>query len=396
MSPHIAIAGAGAAGCLCAIEIKRRRPEASVTVHEAGPKPLAKLALTGGGRCNLTNTFDGIRDLWEAYPRGYRLMKRALPHFGPRQTMQWFESAGIRLKEEDGGRIFPVSDDALQIVGVLRREMARLGIEIRCQSRISDIRTLLGSADAVVVATGGSPKAAGLSFLSPLGLRIEEPVPSLFTFRSDDAALKALTGTAAPSAILSIPGTSFRAEGPLLLTDWGFSGPATLRLFSYAARYLADQGYNSPLAVNWTGLSEQQLREELSGCASRNGQKLMKGSPAAGLPARLWEQLLLRSGLRPDIRWAELGSKGFNRLVSTLTNDACRISGRAAFKEEFVTCGGVSLEEVDPATLGARRQAGLYFAGEVLDIDAVTGGFNLQAAWTTGWICARSVSDYCK
>ena len=395
-APQISIVGAGAAGCFSAIELKRRLPEARITIHEAGPRPLAKVALTGGGRCNLTNTFENIQDLREAYPRGHQLMKRALRQFGPDETRRWFEEAGIALKTEAGGRVFPCSDDALEIVRTLEREMAHLGVRIRCKSRVEDIRPLLQESDAVIVTTGGSPQASGLSFLSALELQIEAPVPSLFTFRAGEAGIKALMGTVAPRTLLSLPGTGFRANGPLLLTDWGFSGPATLKLSSYAARHLAEKAYRSPLAVNWTGANEQSVRQVLGEAAAGNGRKILANTPLFQLPGRLWEFLLQRSGLRPDLRWAELGSKGLNRLVSTLTNDPYGITGRAAFKEEFVTCGGVALGNLDPATLASKQHPGLYFAGEVLDIDAVTGGFNLQAAWTTGWICARSVADYLK
>ena len=388
------IIGAGAAGCLAAIELKRRSPETEITVLEAGPKPLAKLALTGGGRCNLTNTFARINDLREVYPRGFRLMKGALKEFGREDTMRWFEAEGIRLTEEDGGRIFPASGDAMQVVRALLRRMEREGIRIRCDSRVGDIRPVLDSSDAVIVATGGSPRRSGLDFLSSLSLEIEEPVPSLFTLKTDDSALKALMGTVAPDASLSIPGTAFRAAAPLLLTDWGFGGPATLKLSSYAARYLSECGYRASLSVNWTGTGEQVLRESIGILAASNARKMAANTPLPGLPARLWEHLLIRSGLRTDIRWAELGGKGLNRLISTLTNDCYRITGRAAFKEEFVTCGGVSLRELDPSTLAVRKQPGLFMAGEALDIDAVTGGFNLQAAWTTGWICARSAAIY--
>ena len=395
-SQKAVVIGAGAAGCLAAVELKRRLPKVEVVLLEAGPKPLTKVALTGGGRCNLTNTFAGVRDLREVYPRGHQLMKRALHAFGPSETMRWFEAAGVRLVEEDGGRIFPASGDAMEIVRTLRREMERAGVELHCNARVTDITPILASSDAVIVTTGGSPKSSGLDFLAPLDLEIEPPVPSLFTLKTDDAGLKALMGTVVPSAIVSIPGTSFKAAAPLLLTDWGFGGPATLKLSSYAARHLAGCDYRSTLSVNWTGGSEQTTRETLASLSATGPQKMAANTPYPGLPARLWAFLLERSGLRHDLRWAELGAKGLNRLVSTLTNDPYPVTGRAAFKEEFVTCGGVSLSAIQTATLEARSHPGLYFAGEVLDIDAVTGGFNLQAAWTTGWNCARSASEYLK
>ena len=389
---HFSIIGAGAAGCLATVELKRRRPDADVTVYEAGPAPMRKLALTGGGRCNLTNTFDGVADLRKVYPRGAQLMKGALKQFGPQETMRWFEAEGVRLTEEDGGRIFPASGDAMQVVRCLKRAMERTGVRTVCNGRITDIRPLMAAADAVIVTTGGSPKRSGLDFLAPLDLPVAEPVPSLFTLRVAHPGLKALSGTVVPDAALSLPGTPFRAEGPLLLTDWGVSGPATLRLSSYAARHLAGCGCRTPLTIRWTGGNEQRLRTELAALAAANPQKMAANAPLPGLPSRLWAFLLERSGLREGIRWAEIGSKGLNRLVSTLTNDVYDCTGRAAFKEEFVTCGGVDLSAIHLPTLEAKAYPGLYFAGEVLDVDAVTGGFNLQAAWSTGWICARSAA----
>ena len=404
----VAIIGAGAAGCLSAIELKRRSPGTEVTVLEASGRPLAKVALTGGGRCNLTNTFAIVRDLREVYPRGARLMKGALRAFSPADTRHWFEALGVDLKEEAGGRIFPCSDDATQIVRTLEREMRRSGVKVLCHSRVTAIQdlstgyeiTIEGAlalhADAVIVATGGSPKSAGLSFLGPLGLAIEPPVPSLFTLKTNDPGIKALMGTVAPDAILSLAGTPFRAVAPLLLTDWGFGGPATLKLSSYAARHLADSSYRATLLVNWTGRNEQAIHESLAKLATHNAQKMVVNTPLPGLPARLWTYLLERSALRADLRWAEMGSKGLNRLVSTLTRDPYPITGRAAFKEEFVTCGGVALQNLNASTLEAKAHPGLFLSGEVLDIDAVTGGFNLQAAWTTGWICARSAAEFLK
>lgn len=407
--PKLAVIGAGAAGCLGAIELKRQCPDVDVSVLEAGSKPLAKLALTGGGRCNLTNTFEGVGDLREVYPRGFRLMKGALHHFSPADTRRWFEAEGIRLVEEDGGRIFPASGDAMQIVRCLLRAMDREGIRIRCRHRVTSIRPLqepsgfevsydsnagtgMESFDAVLIATGGSPKRSGLDFTAPLGLKIEEPVPSLFTLKIEDAGLRALMGISVPDAILSLPGTRFKACAPLLLTDWGIGGPATLRLSSYAARYLTEAQYRVPIAINWTGDNEEQVRSCLTRTALQHKDKLVLNACPFPLPGRLWAHILSRSGARQDLRWAEMGSKGMNRLVSTLTNDTYSTAGRAAFKEEFVTCGGISLDEVDSGILGAKRHPGLFLAGEALDIDAVTGGFNLQAAWTTGWICARSAA----
>ena len=439
---RIAVIGAGAAGCFCTAELRRLRPEFRVDVYEAGPKPLAKVAVTGGGRCNLTNSFAGIRNLAEAYPRGDRLMKRLLKQFSHEDAWRWFESAGVPLILQEDHCVFPQSQDAMDIVRALLRRME--GANLRLRTPVQSIRfmqtpdqvggddsVMSGSLDhvmpgpvshvmpspvshvmpgpashvipgltrnllvdgelydAVVVTTGGAPK--GLPMLDGLELEWVPTVPSLFTFTVQDAGLRSLMGLVVDAAV-SIPGTAFKAEGPLLMTDWGLSGPAVLKLSSYAARFLHEAGYKAPLAVNWLAGNEAETRELLQETAAGNPRKQVSNTPLAGLQARLWNHLIQRAGLRPDIRWAEVGSKGLNRLVATLTQDAYEIAGKTKFREEFVTCGGVALSNLDPATLACKRHPGLYFAGEVLDIDAITGGFNLQAAWTTGAVVARSIA----
>ena len=400
---RIAIIGAGAAGCFCAAELKRLRADLRVDVYESGPKPLAKVAITGGGRCNLTNSFEGIRSLSEVYPRGERLMKRLLHVFSQEDTWRWFESAGVPLVLQDDHCVFPQSQDAMDIVHalLLRMDGANLLLRTPVSSVIpgsnpsvipGSTRNLLvdGEAyDAVVVTTGGAPK--GLPLLDGLDLEWVPTVPSLFTFTIQDDGLRSLMGLVADASV-SIPGTAFKADGPLLITDWGLSGPAVLKLSSYAARYLHEAGYKAPLVVNWLALNEAETRNLLQETAAGNPRKQVSNTPPAGLQARLWNHLILRAGLRPDIRWAELGAKGLNRLVATLAQDPYEIAGKTKFREEFVTCGGVALSNLDPTTLESKRHPGLYFAGEVLDIDAITGGFNLQAAWTTGAVVARSIA----
>ena len=413
---RIAVIGAGAAGCFCTAELRRLRPDFRVDVYEAGPKPLAKVAITGGGRCNLTNSFDGIRSLAEAYPRGDRLMKRLLKQFSQEDTWRWFESAGVPLVLQEDHCVFPQSQDAMDIVRALLRRMEGANLMLRTPvHRIEtpdqvggdgnvmpvpgDRNVMPGSTghllvdgepyDAVVVTTGGAPK--GLPMLDGLGLEWVPTVPSLFTFTIRDEGLRNLMGLVVDASV-SIPGTAFKADGPLLITDWGLSGPAVLKLSSYAARHLHEVGYLAPLSVNWLARNEAETREILQETAAANPRKQVSNTPVAELQARLWNHLIARAGLRPDIRWAELGSKGLNRLVSTLTQDSYTIAGKTKFREEFVTCGGVALTNLEPSTLESKRHPGLYFAGEVLDIDAITGGFNLQAAWTTGAAVARSIA----
>ena len=389
---RIAVIGAGAAGCFCAAELRRRLPAVKVDVYESGPKPLAKVAITGGGRCNLTNSFEGIRSIGEAYPRGERLMKRLLRVFSQEDTWRWFEAAGVPLVLQDDHCVFPRSQDAMDVVHALLRRME--GVNLLLHTPVHSIGpdlTVDGEAyDAVVVTTGGAPK--GLPLLEGLGLEWIPTVPSLFTFTVRDEGLRALMGLVV-EATVSLPGTPFKADGPLLITDWGLSGPAVLKLSSYAARHLHDAGYQAPLSVNWLSLSESETCSLLEELSAANPRKQVSNTPPAGLQARLWNYLTVKAGLRPDIRWAELGSKGLNKLVNTLTQDIYAIAGKTKFRDEFVTCGGVALSNLNPATLESKQYPGLYFAGEVLDIDAITGGFNLQAAWTTGYVAAQSIAS---
>ena len=384
----VAVIGGGAAGCFCAIEAKRKRPDADITLYEAGPKLLAKVALTGGGRCNLTNSFRDVARLGEVYPRGEQLMKRALQVLSPEDTQRWFEKEGVRLVTQEDQCVFPASQDAMQIVRTLERCLRQEGVRIRLNSLVENVGDI--EADVKVVTVGGNSQEK-LQRLLPEGIEVTACVPSLFTLKIADDGLRALMGTVVPQAALSLAGTKFRAAGTLLLTDWGVSGPATLRLSSYAARHLAENGYCGTLLINWLDATEAEVRSWIAATAAENPQKQAAGTPPAGITTRLWRHLLGRAALRGDLRWAELGAKGAARLAATLISDAYPVAGRARFKEEFVTCGGVALSEVHLNTLEAKRFPGLFFAGEALDVDAVTGGFNLQAAWSTAAVVAAAI-----
>ena len=399
-----AIIGAGAAGCFCANILKRLRPDSQIDVYESGQKPLQKVAITGGGRCNLTNSFAEVRSMNQVYPRGYNLMKRLLKRFDHRATMQWFEDEGVRLVTQDDQCVFPQSQDAMEIVTTLLRGMQ--GVRIYTNQRVREIcpcnehsyriSTVSRSEvyGNVVVTTGGSPKASGLDFLSELALEMVPPVPSLFTFNigeeGDKDPITALMGVVVKQAEVRLPGTNYKADGPLLITHWGMSGPAILRLSSHAARWLADKGYQATLSVNWMGnMNEEEVRTLLQ--QRMNEQPKKQIGTVHLLTQRLWNHLLNKIELSPERRCAEVGSKQLNKLVATLCNDTYRITGQSRYKEEFVTCGGVSLTNIDPNTLECKQHRGVYFAGEVLDVDAVTGGFNLQAAWTMGYIAAQGI-----
>ena len=383
----ITIVGAGAAGCFCAAQLHEAIPGADIRILEAGARPLAKLSLTGGGRCNISNTFEHVRSLKEVYPRGTSLMKMALAEFSPSKTLEWFQRRGVKFVTEEGGRVFPASQDSGEIVRTLLKALA--GVEIRCRCKVE----ALPDSRFVIVTTGGGP---GMDLLGKLPVDTVPPVPSLFSFNISDApeggrsTLTTLMGLSVPAA-LSIPGSNFKAEGDLLITDWGLSGPAALRLSSYAARHLAECGYNSPLNIRWSQSDGQELGGELEALKAANPRKLLKSAYPEGIPARLWEYLVSRAGLRERQTWGELGQKGINRLVQMMLCDAYYIHGKTRFRDEFVSCGGVSLDSVNRQTLECKQHPGLYFAGEVLDIDAVTGGFNLQAAWSTAHIVAKSI-----
>jgi len=397
----IVVIGAGAAGCFCAAEMARLRPDLKVSVFEAASRPMMKLAVTGGGRCNITNSFEGVSALAHVYPRGDKLMKRLLHSFGPEDCLRWFGERGVRFVTQPDGCVFPESQDAIQIVRTLEWAMRDGGVRLFCGRKVtavdSDLTVRFSDAasksegtfhpDAVVLTTGG----ATAQLLAGTGIELVPDVPSLFTLKLADEGLRSLMGTVVDNVTLGLTGTRFRSQGTLLLTDWGVSGPATLRLSSYAARHLAENQYRGTLMVNWMDASEAEVREWLIGI-SGSGRTVANSHPAE-LSDRLWKMLVGRAGIRPDARWSELGSKGLAKLINILIADTYEITGRARFKEEFVTCGGVALSEVRPDTLEARRIPGLYFAGEVLDIDAVTGGFNLQAAWTTAHTVAHAVAD---
>ena len=388
-----AIVGGGAAGFFLAINLKKMVPEMEVTIFERQQRVLAKVEISGGGRCNCTNSFEGVKDLSAVYPRGHRLMKRLMKSFSQRDAYQWFERHGVRLTTQDDGCVFPASQDSHSIINCFLTAAQCLGIVIQRGCRITSIDDL-DEFDFLVVTTGGSPRSDGLQWLADKGHEIADPVPSLFTFRIDDAALQALMGTVVEQAVAYIPGTKIRAEGALLITHWGMSGPAILKLSSYAARLLAEHDYRLPMAVNWTGMRDVEVMAELEDLVIHHPQKQLSTINPFGLPARLWSYLVCKClGERANGRWDSLNKKELNRLANLLSGgDTYQIAGRAPFKDEFVTCGGIALSSVNPSTLESRSLPGLYFAGEVLDIDGITGGFNFQAAWTTAYTVATSIA----
>ena len=386
-----AIIGGGAAGFFLAVNLKEMVPSMAVTILERSQHVLAKVEVSGGGRCNCTNSFAHVTDLSQVYPRGHRLLKRLFKVFDYRAGYQWFESHGVRLVTQEDDCVFPALQDSHAIINCFLSEAKRHQVEIRMGAKVNALDDVTDY-DFVAVCTGGSPQASGLQWLADAGHEIMKPVPSLFTLSIADRQLTELMGTVVEPVQVMIPGTKFRADGPLLITHWGVSGPAVLRVSSYGARHLSEADYQVPLSINWTGCKEPEVLEQLQSIVAQQPQKQLQTISPCGLPARLWSYLLTKTlGERSKNRWQNLNQKELNRLVNTLTNDVYMTAGRAAFRDEFVTCGGISLADVNPATLESRHVPNLYFAGEVLDIDGITGGFNFQAAWTTAYVVATAI-----
>ena len=403
----IAIIGGGAAGFMAAIVARRTNPASKVTIFERAQKVLAKVEITGGGRCNVTNSFAAITDMKQAYPRGHKLMKRLMKMFSHEDTYRWFEQYGVPLVTQEDECVFPKAQDSHAIINCLVRQANELGVTICCRHRLVNIHKMEDGRlklefengshrvfHRTIITTGGSPNGRGLQYLAQLGHDIEPPVPSLFTFNIKDRAFCDLMGTVVEPVVTTVPGTKLRAKGPLLVTHWGVSGPAVLKLSSYAARLLAENDYKAPLAISWTGeLTRQEVEENLLKLQTANPRKQVATLHPFGLPSRLWLYILSKLDIDAVKPWAEIGRKTLNRMIETLVNDQYTIAGKGAFREEFVTCGGVSLSSINSKTLESKVCPNLFFAGEVLDIDAITGGFNLQAAWTTGYIAGKSASS---
>ncbi len=400
----VAVIGGGAAGFFSAISAKTHNPDAQVTIYEKSDKLLSKVRISGGGRCNVTHHCFKIHELVKFYPRGEKPLKKAFGIFSPVDTISWFNERGVELKTEADGRMFPVSDSSKTIIDCLMNEVHNLGIGIKKKLAIKTLREsennlILGfkngeskEVDKIIVATGGSPRPEGFNWLRKSRHNIEEPVPSLFTFNMPDEPITKLMGVVADSVSVKIMGSKLKSEGPLLITHWGMSGPAILKLSSFGARELNVMNYEFKVLINWTGeLSEQEIRKVLKEVVQEYGKKRIHNVNPFELPGRLWEFLIAKVEVGKNMIWQNMGKKNINRMVHILMNDEYSVRGKTTFKEEFVTCGGISLQDVDIKSMQSKKMPNLYFAGEVLDIDGVTGGFNFQAAWTTGFIAGKLV-----
>ena len=398
---QVAIIGGGAAGFFSAITAKEKFPDARVIIFEKSFELLSKVKISGGGRCNLTNGCSSIAELCRAYPRGGEKLKPAFQKFNTKHTMDWFKSRGVPLVIQEDNCVFPESQTSQSIIDCFMNESKSLGIEIRkgigikyiirngerLELHFSDEEIPEEIFEKVIVATGGSPQKKGLEWLEKFKHKIENPVPSLFTFNMPQESITHLMGIVVENTIVSVQGTKFKAAGPLLVTHWGMSGPAILTLSSFGARKLSEMNYDFKIQINWVNEPNAELVGEfLSKIVNEHSAKLILNYRPYGLPDRLWTFLLEKCNLPLNKKWNELGKKGLNKLINILTNDIYSVKGKTTFKDEFVTCGGVSLECIDMSTMQSKLIKNLYFAGEVLDIDGITGGFNLQAAWTTGFI----------
>jgi predicted Rossmann fold flavoprotein len=399
---NIAIIGGGAAGFFAAINCKFKYPHYQVTIYEKTTKVLSKVKVSGGGRCNVTNATYSISDLVKNYPRGNKQLKKIFTQFKPKDTIKWFEKRGVALVTQQDNCIFPKSQDSQSIIDCFLNECKRLKIEILTKHHLvnltkqndkftldfKDAESI--NADKVIVTIGGQPKINGLTFLQELGHQIMPPVPSLFTFNMPNEPITQLMGIVVESAQVKIQSTKLVDEGPLLITHWGMSGPAILKLSAWGARVLEDKSYKFKVQVNWLKqFNFNELSVYLSNEINVHKNKKISNQKIVHLPTRLWDFLINKIDLNLSKKWSELSKKEFNRLVNVLQNDVYQVDGKTTFKEEFVTCGGVDLSEVNFSTMASKLVDGLYFAGEVLDVDGITGGFNFQNAWSTGFVAAK-------
>jgi len=401
------VVGGGAAGFFCAINAAKANPDLSVVLVEKSNKLLSKVKVSGGGRCNVTHACFEIDALVKCYPRGQAFLKKVFHWFNTTHTIQWFEERGVDLKVEADGRMFPSTNTSQTIIDCLLREATKYNVEIIMSCEVKkigyennlfqlsapDSRCSHLSANFLCIACGGFPKSAQFDWLKEIQHTIEAPVPSLFTFNIPNNPITKLMGLSVEQATIKIVGSKLSQQGALLITHWGMSGPVVLKLSAWAARELANKNYEFTIAVNWlSGYTENSLRDEWAYFRNQFASSKIHQKNPFNIPTRLWHYLLNESFIKEGVRWAELTSKQQNQLIKVLTVQEFVIKGKTTFKEEFVTCGGIKLSEIDANTLESRLVPNLFFAGEIIDVDGITGGFNFQNAWTTGWIAAKAIA----
>ena len=404
---RIAVIGGGAAGFFAAITAAEALGgTGEVTLYEATPHLLAKVRVSGGGRCNVTHACFEPAELVKKYPRGGRELLGAFHRFQPRDTVAWFAARDVATKTEEDGRMFPVTDDSQTIIECLMAAARKAEVKIVPTMGVRKVewveeKFLLtftdGSAaryDRLIIATGGNKSSGGLAMAESFGHTIVPPVPSLFTFHIQDTRLHDLSGVSVENVVLTAPGTKLRTDGPLLVTHWGLSGPAVLKLSAWGAREFAGQNYAFPIHINWVPpRTRDTLLKDLSLVREQNARKQVATFSPVPMPQRLWERFVIAAGIPATTPWAHVSNPSLQALATQLTASEFKVDGKSMFKDEFVTCGGVKLSEVDFKTMESRQRPGLYFAGEVLDVDGVTGGFNFQNAWTTGYLAGSAAAQ---
>ncbi len=405
---QIVIIGGGASGFMAAITAAETYPDATITILEKNKTVLNKVRVSGGGRCNVTHDPSDLRFFVKNYPRGEKFLRKLLDSFNAGSTVEWFAKRGVMLKTESDGRMFPITDSSQTVIECLTRTARNRNISIITGESVKsfevsktdqgNIFTLLTDkearidADRLLIATGGYPKLSGFDWLSSHQHEVIDPLPSLFTFNTPDSYLLPLAGVSVQDAHVKISGTKHEWRGPLLITHWGLSGPAILKLSAWGARDLAEKNYHFVCRVNWVPeLNEQQLRTYFMDEKLKTPKQQIASHARFGLPLRLWKALARQAEISDELRWADASNKMLNRMTELLTNCQCEVKGKTTFKEEFVTCGGISLSSINQQTLESLQVQGLFFSGEVLDVDGITGGFNFQNAWTTGYIAGKNI-----
>lgn len=399
------VVGGGAAGFFCAVNAARQCPQLKVIILEKSKKLLSKVKVSGGGRCNVTHACFDIVEMAKRYPRGSNFLKKSFHKFFTTDTIKWFEERGVLLKAEPDGRMFPITNSSQTIIDCLLKEANKFQIEILLNREVKNIEKHEHgfeiscnedekmSCEFLCIATGGYAKSNMYEWLRKVGHTIEDPVPSLFTFNLSKHPITTLMGVSVSHVSIKIAGTKLHQSGPVLITHWGLSGPAVLKLSAWAARELATKQYNYTTVINWIpSFNENTVREYLQQIRIEFAAQKIFSKNVFQLPSRLWDFLCLESGIQYEMRWADLSSVLQNVLIKKLCTYELFVHGKTTFKEEFVTAGGIKLSEVDPQTMMSKKIDNLYFAGEILDVDGITGGYNFQNAWTGGWIAAKHIS----
>ena len=403
---HLIVIGGGAAGFFCAVNAARMNPQLEVLLIEKTNKLLSKVKVSGGGRCNLAHACFSIPEMAACYPRGANFIKKAFHQFFTTDTIQWFQERGVELKKEDDGRMFPVTDSSQTIIDCLVKESEIRGVKIRMNAEVKKLmssgprlQVLLSTgeileADFVCVACGGYPKSSMFGWLENTGHEIEEPVPSLFTFNLPANPITHMMGVTVTDVQVKILESRLKERGPLLITHWGLSGPSILRLSAWGARELHKRNYDFRISVHWVPLfNENSLRDQFRQLRFDLGHQKLAGKNPFGLPRRLWEYLLIQSQIDTEMRWADMPLAKQNSFIKNLCAQEFTVKGKTTFKEEFVTAGGIRLNEIDAGTMQSKKVPGLFIAGETMDVDGITGGFNFQHAWTSGYIAAKAIAS---